>query len=98
MLEIYSDGLSGKVTVIDSGHGMTPHFIRNSLFKPFVSSKAGGFGIGAFEARELVRSMGGRLDVESREGLGTRFTISLPLKAAYSLIGRAPSAEKTEVV
>lgn len=98
MLEIYSDGLSGKVTVIDSGHGMTPHFIRNSLFKPFVSSKAGGFGIGAFEARELVRSMGGRLDVESREGLGTRFTISLPLRAAHSLIGRAPSAEKTEVV
>ena len=57
---------------------MSPEFIRNGLFKPFVSSKNGGFGIGAFEARELIRSMGGRLDVESREGLGTRFSIHLP--------------------
>ena len=43
---------------------MSPEFVRDGLFKPFVSSKAGGFGIGAFEAREMVRAMGGRLDVE----------------------------------
>ncbi|HAN88262.1 MAG TPA: PEP-CTERM system histidine kinase PrsK, partial [Erythrobacter sp.] len=93
MVEVYSDGMSGKVTVIDNGHGMSPQFIRNSLFKPFVSSKNGGFGIGAFEARELIRSMGGRVDVESREGLGTRFTISLPIQAASSLIRRSNSAD-----
>ena len=97
MVEVYSDGMSGKVTVIDNGHGMSPQFIRNSLFKPFVSSKNGGFGIGAFEARELIRSMGGRVDVESREGLGTRFTISLPIQAASSLIRRSNSADNNEV-
>jgi len=97
MLEVYSDGISGKATVIDNGRGMSPQFLRNGLFKPFVSSKPGGFGIGAFEARELIRSMGGRLDVESREGLGTRFTISLPLKSATSIISRSQSAEGNEV-
>lgn len=65
--------------VIDSGCGMSAEFVRTRLFKPFHSSKPGGFGIGAFEARELIRGMGGQLDVESREGLGTRFRISLPL-------------------
>ena len=54
---------------------MSPDFIRTKLFKPFVSTKQGGFGIGAFEARELVRAMRGRLDVESREGLGSRFIV-----------------------
>ncbi|GAB5351032.1 XrtA/PEP-CTERM system histidine kinase PrsK [Qipengyuania sp. 483] len=87
MLEIFSDGLSGIVQIVDSGKGMSPSFIRSGLFTPFVSSKDGGFGIGAYEARELIRSMGGRLDVESREGLGTRFTISLPLASAHALLG-----------
>ena len=67
--------------VIDSGSGMSPEFVRTRLFKPFQSSKPGGFGIGAFEARELIRAMGGRLDVESEEGLGTRFIVHLPSAA-----------------
>ena len=88
VLECYTDGISGRLQVVDNGKGMTPQFLRNGLFKPFVSSKEGGFGIGAFEARELVRGMGGRLDVESRESVGSRFTITLPLLATNQLIGR----------
>lgn len=79
------DGLHARFEVLDSGSGMSADFVRNRLFKPFVSTKTGGFGIGAFEARELVRAMRGRLDVESREGLGSRFVVRLPLAAAGEL-------------
>jgi putative PEP-CTERM system histidine kinase len=74
------------IEVTDSGPGMPPEFVRSRLFKPFHSSKPGGFGIGAFEARELIRAMGGRLEVESHEGLGSRFAVRLPLAEAAELI------------
>ncbi|APE28599.1 XrtA/PEP-CTERM system histidine kinase PrsK [Aurantiacibacter gangjinensis] len=84
--------------ISDSGEGMSPEFIRTCLFKPFHSSKAGGFGIGAFEARELIRAMGGRLDVESREGLGTRFIIRLPFDQTAELIRSMHEKEKANEV
>ncbi len=65
------------IEVTDKGSGMSASFIRDRLFRPFVSTKDGGFGIGAFEARQLIQAMGGKLDVASREGEGTRFTIVL---------------------
>ncbi|HEX7852021.1 MAG TPA: XrtA/PEP-CTERM system histidine kinase PrsK [Sphingomonas sp.] len=65
------------IDVIDAGPGMSASFIRDRLFKPFASTKTGGFGIGAFEARQVIVAMGGKLDVVSREGEGTRFTIAL---------------------
>jgi putative PEP-CTERM system histidine kinase len=70
------------ITLADRGHGMSARFIRQDLFQPFHSTKPDGFGIGAFEAREIVRAHGGRLDVASREGEGTSFTITLPLAPA----------------
>ena len=63
---------------------MSNEFIRSQLFKPFASSKKGGFGIGAYEARELARAMKGRLEVESQEGGGSRFTLILPLAKRLS--------------
>jgi signal transduction histidine kinase len=65
--------------VIDSGVGMSSEFIRTRLFQAFASTKESGFGVGAFEARALVASMDGRIEVESCEGEGSRFTIFLPL-------------------
>ncbi len=85
-LRVACAGLGGVIEVLDSGSGMSPEFIRARLFKPFDSTKSGGFGIGAYEARELIRAMRGRLDVESCEGLGSRFTIHLPLYDAAELI------------
>lgn len=79
-------GLSGELEIVDQGSGMTAEFIRSDLFQPFRSSKSDGFGIGAFEARELLRGMGGHLTVDSRPDLGTRFFVRLPLVAADSLI------------
>ena len=66
------------IAITDQGVGMDSDFLRNRLFQPFASSKPGGFGIGAFEARSLIAAMGGRLGVESRPGKGTTFTILLP--------------------
>ncbi|OYZ39671.1 MAG: hypothetical protein B7Y31_07615, partial [Novosphingobium sp. 16-62-11] len=85
-LQCNVDGINGCIEVIDTGTGMSAEFMRNRLFKPFVSTKPGGFGIGAFEAREMVRTMRGKLDVESREGLGSRFAVRLPLAAAQPLM------------
>ncbi|MBA38792.1 MAG: hypothetical protein CMN61_10200, partial [Sphingobium sp.] len=56
------------------------------------SNKAGGFGLGAFEARALAQSMGGRVMVESKPGLGSRFTLFLPLASASVLPAQGEQA------
>ena len=78
MIDALADGIETAISVIDQGKGMTPDFVRDQLFQPFASTKDGGFGVGAFEARTLVAAMGGRLTVQSRPGKGSRFTIHLP--------------------
>ena len=70
------------IEVTDRGTGMSPAFVRDELFRPFASTKPGGFGIGAFEARQLVAAMGGTLTVASREGEGSCFRIELPAAPA----------------
>lgn len=79
------------VRVRDCGHGMSAAFIRDELFRPFRSTKEGGFGIGAYEAREIARAHGGRLEVESRPGEGSCFTVRLPAERP-ALSAPAPMA------
>ena len=81
-----------SIDIVDRGCGMDSDFVRNRLFQPFASTKAGGFGIGAFEARSLVHAMGGQLSVASKPGEGTRFTIHLP--AAATAQGAATPTRK----
>ncbi len=66
----------------DDGPGMDEEFIRNNLFRPFRTTKGSGYGIGAYEAREFARMLGGSLDVASKPGQGTVFRLSLPLSKA----------------
>ncbi len=75
------------VDVIDTGIGMTRQFIRDELFRPFVSSKPSGFGIGAFEARQLAVAMGGHIAVDSQPGRGSRFRVTLA--AAHPMLEQA---------
>jgi putative PEP-CTERM system histidine kinase len=76
-VKVSSSGGDVAITITDKGVGMDADFVRNRLFQPFASTKPGGFGIGAFEARSLVTAMGGRISVDSRLGRGTTFTIHL---------------------
>lgn len=81
-LSVDRRGLEVEIAILDRGRGMSADFIRRGLFVPFDTTKPGGFGIGAFEARSLVSAIGGRLEVESREGQGSRFAILLPAAEA----------------
>ncbi|MDZ7752487.1 MAG: XrtA/PEP-CTERM system histidine kinase PrsK [Gammaproteobacteria bacterium] len=68
------------IEVRDRGKGMDAEFIRNKLFRPFYTTKGNaGMGIGAYEAREYIRSQGGELHVESVPGQGTVFRIRLDI-------------------
>lgn len=80
-LAIGGAGDAAVLEVIDRGSGMEAAFVRDALFRPFVSGKANGFGLGAYEARTMVMAMGGSLTVTSRIGEGTRFRIALPRAA-----------------
>lgn len=84
-LRLGARGGDAVIQVEDNGPGMDEGFVQNELFRPFRTTKSGGFGIGAFESREFVRECGGRMDVISKAGQGTTIRISLP--ATSSAIG-----------
>ena len=69
------------LTVADTGSGMDRDFVRHRLFRPFDTTKGlTGMGIGAYESRELVRSLGGDVEVTSSPGRGTTFHVYLPVR------------------
>lgn len=78
LLTVAAEGGEAVIRVSDTGRGMSAAFVRDQLFRPFVSGKPGGFGLGAFEARQLAEGMGGAVTVTSREGEGTCFRVVLP--------------------
>jgi putative PEP-CTERM system histidine kinase len=74
------EGNQVVVSIEDTGCGMDERFISERLFRPFDTTKgAAGMGIGAFEAREFMRALGGSVDVTSKPGKGTIFTVRMPL-------------------
>lgn len=78
-VRLRSEGTMAVLEVEDNGPGMDPEFIRDQLFRPFKSTKGGGYGIGVYETNEFARAAGGRLDVYSQPGRGTVMKMSLPL-------------------
>lgn len=67
----------------DTGSGMTEEFINGQLFKPFASTKGlTGMGIGAYQAREYIQKLGGNIDVTSEPGIGSCFSVRVPLAEA----------------
>jgi signal transduction histidine kinase len=65
------------ISVEDNGPGMSRSFREQRLFKPFNTTKDKGIGIGLYQCKTLIETMGGRLLCFSEEGKGTRFCILL---------------------
>ncbi len=65
------------ITVSDTGQGIPEH-VKANLFKPFVTTKAKGQGLGLAVVKRLVEGLNGKVIFESEEGKGTKFTIELP--------------------
>jgi two-component sensor histidine kinase len=69
-------------TVADTGIGMSPEFLRDSLFKSFAQedSLAIGTGLGMSLVAQLVKEFKGKIDVKSKKGQGTTMVVTIPLK------------------
>jgi signal transduction histidine kinase len=79
-----------RLTVSDTGSGMSPEFVKERLFRPFDTTKGSkGMGIGAYQVREYVTGLGGRVRVDSEPGRGTVFAIWLPLRVTPLEVGQA---------
>jgi putative PEP-CTERM system histidine kinase len=79
-LELSKNENQAIIKVIDNGSGMDNKFIAERLFKPFDTTKGNaGMGIGVYEAHDYIVKQSGSCDVESKLGVGTTFTIKLPL-------------------
>jgi signal transduction histidine kinase len=69
-----------RVAVSDTGPGIAPE-MEERIFRPFWSGDGGGTGLGLAIARELALALGGRLELHSDLGSGSRFVLVLPVKA-----------------
>ena len=68
-----------NIAIADNGCGMSKSFIAERLFKPFDTTKGNaGMGIGVFEAKQFIESLGGSIQVISFEDKGTSFHLSIP--------------------
>ncbi|MBL4720872.1 MAG: PEP-CTERM system histidine kinase PrsK, partial [Alphaproteobacteria bacterium] len=76
----------------DNGPGMSADYIQDHLFRPLDTQKSDGYGLGAYQTRELVRQLGGRLEVESTVGEGTIMRILLPRDDKHS--GMTPDTQR----
>ncbi len=95
-LRLARQGSNALVEVGDTGHGMSPEFVRERLFKPFQTTKPTGMGIGAYESFQYVNELGGRLSVDSAVDVGTQVKLLLPLFDAGSVSDSADSSEESE--
>ncbi|MHB8900875.1 MAG: sensor histidine kinase, partial [Thermoguttaceae bacterium] len=71
-----------RIDVSDTGSGIRPEDLER-LFEPFFTTKATGSGLGLTILRETVERHGGSVDVHSRLGAGTTFSIRLPASPAH---------------
>ena len=78
-IETFGDDKSVFVKIKDNGCGI-PENILNKIFDPFFTTKPNGTGLGLYLSYNVVSSHGGRIEVKSKVGEGSIFTVILPRK------------------
>ncbi len=103
-LERTDEKITCEFTIEDTGVGMSEDFVENHLFKPFEqadkSSRSSymGTGLGMSIVQQLVEQMGGTISVESKLGVGSRFTVVLPFEIDREATGKAEKPkENTDI-
>ena len=85
-VSLSADNEAVKLSIADNGHGMSQDFINKRLFKAFDTTKGNaGMGIGVYEAKQFIEGIAGLIEVDSIEGRGTVFTITLPILPEYKI-------------
>ncbi len=74
----YTTRNSVALDLIDTGRGVDDITVLH-MFEPFYSTKDGGTGLGLPTARRIIESHGGRINVQSEVGRGTKFVIEFPI-------------------
>lgn len=81
---VEAQGADARISVVDRGPGLTPEQ-RARLFQPFQRLRATqgppGIGLGLYVVRRVAEALDGRVEVESTPGRGSRFTITIPVRA-----------------
>ena len=103
-LRVWVEERSNRLCFVvqDSGLGMSPE-VLNRLFRPFeqadssITRKFGGTGLGLNISWNLVEMMGGTIQVESEEGKGSRFTVSLPYRPTAEAVVARSATEAAEL-
>jgi signal transduction histidine kinase len=70
-----------RIELSDTGEGISPE-VLSRLFEPFLTTKVHGSGFGLFTSYKIIEAHSGRINVESQVGLGTTFSILLPVEPA----------------
>ncbi|THD66193.1 ATP-binding protein [Phenylobacterium sp.] len=100
-VEVTPQGDTLRLVVRDSGVGIAPEKLP-ALFEKFTQAdnsatrRFGGTGLGLAICRELTQMMGGSIDVESREGHGSTFTVDLPLTRGEAAGAAQAEAAQTD--
>jgi len=74
-----ANGENVVLSVSDTGPGMTREFVEDGLFQPFRSTKKNGLGIGLYQCKTIVEAHNGRIEVDSKPGKGSTFSVHLPV-------------------
>lgn len=102
-LKVYAKRRVVVFDVIDTGIGMSEEQVK-TIFEPFVQAdtstvrKFGGTGLGTVISKQLVNLMHGNIDVESKFGRGTTFSIYIPLEETTCTVDCLYHNEKTEIL